>query len=586
MKFLWAISLVLAVLLHSCGGGESSSNGNSKANSNSTELKQAPGGVYYGGVLKHNEEQFFKSLYPLNITEVAGSRIVNQMYEGLVLLDQGDLKVVPGLAEKWEVNEDATVFTFHLRKGVKFHDNECFANGKGREVTAKDVEWCFNQLATADVNNQGFHFFKDRIAGFKDHYEATANGQTPATGVSGVKVIDDYTVSITLVDPFGSFLHLMALPFTFIYPHEAFEKYGKDMRINVVGTGPFTLKVLKEDEVVFMKKNESYWGKDKNGNQLPYLDGIKYSFIKEKQAELLEFQKGNLDIVYRPPLEMMGDIVDANDKVIGDYKNFNIQIAPEFATQYYGFLNTNERFKNKKLRQAFNYAIDRQKLAKFTLKNTGVPGEFGMVPPGFKGYKYDQVKGYTYDPDKARQLMKEAGYPNGDGFEPLVLQLNAGGGRNVNVAEAVVKMLKDNLSIDVTLKQMPWAQHLEIIETGNAEFWRLGWIADYPDPENFLNLYLSKHIPTDPNGKAYINSFRYNNPEFDEKMEKALKTADENERYNLYAQAEQIAMDDAAVLILYYDKIYRLLQKKVANCPKNPMEYRNMRDVYFKPESI
>jgi peptide/nickel transport system substrate-binding protein len=564
-----------AILFYSCGNN---------SQKNTSELKPANGGKHYGGVFKFNESEFFRSLYPLNVTEVGGHRIVNQLYEGLIILSQSDLSVVPAIAEKWTIDSTATTFTFYLRKGVKFHDDPCFENGKGREVTANDFKYCFTKLCESNVNNQGSWIFDGKVKGCAEYLASTATGNPLPKAVSGVKVLDDYTLQIVLEKPFASFMYLLATPFAFVFPKEAVEKYGNDLRSKAVGTGPFKIKALKEDDVVILTRNENYWGKDAEGNQLPYLDGLKFTFIKERKAELLEFKKGNLDMMYRLPLEMTEEVIDNKDQLKDDYKNFVLQVMPSLSVNYYGFQHLDKTFANKDVRLAFNYAIDRKKICEFTMKGTAVPAIYGFVPPGMKGYETKAVKGFDYNPEKAREHLAKAGFADGKNFPELTLQINSGGGTNEQVAEAIQKMLQETLNIKVNITKLPFAQHLENYETGKANFWRAGWVADYPDPENFLNLFWSTHIPPKLSDKAYLNAGRYKSEKFDKYFTEALQTVDEDRRNLLYLAADQTLIDDAAVMPIFYYKDYRLLQPFVKNMPQNAMEYRNMRDVFFVPK--
>ncbi len=583
------------------------------------ELTPAEGGRFYGGIFKGNETEYFRSLYPLNITEVGGHRITNQIYEGLVRLDQADLSIKPSLAESWEMDSNGLGFTFHLRKGVKFHDDICFPDGKGREVTASDFDYCLMLLCTPDVSNQGFWVFKDKVKGADNYYlsreyeslkgtaakyapnsedenytsaiarireleeENAADIASKPDKVSGITVIDDYTLRIELEKFFPGFLQLLSMPFTQVFPKEAVEKYGTDMRQNCVGTGPFKIKALRDDEVVILEKNKDYWGKDEFGNQLPYLDGIRITFIKEQKSELLALKKGDLDFVYKLPLEMVEEIVDRNGNPVGEYKRFQAQVKSTLATSYYGFLNVDALFSKRDVRIAFNYAIDRQKIVDFTVKGCGIPANHGIVPPAIKGYNAESVKGYDYSPEKARDHLAKAGYPGGKGFPDLTLQINSGGGTNEQIAEAIQKMLQETLSIRVNIIKLPFAQHLENLETGKVQFWRLGWIADYPDPENFLTLFYSGHIPPKLSDKSYLNSTRYRSAAFDSLFTLAIRTTDEAKRFELYAQADQQMISDAPIMPIYYYKDHRLLQPRVQNFPQNAMEYRSYREVWVTP---
>ncbi|MGA0045736.1 MAG: ABC transporter substrate-binding protein, partial [Candidatus Kapaibacteriota bacterium] len=197
---------------------------------------------------------------------------------------------------------------------------------------------------------------------------------------------------------------------------------------------------------------------------------------------------------------------------------------------------------------------------------------------------HDSVHGYRFEPDRARQLLSDAGFPGGVGFPAVTLQLNAGGGRNMQIAEAIQGMLKEHLNVNVRLLQVEFAQHLERIDAGKAPFYRLGWVADYPDPETFLQLWYGKLVP--PNGAmSPINSVRYVNPAFDAVFEQAITTTDRAQRMQLYRQAEQIALDDAPMLLILHDEDYRFLQPYVRDYPHNAMDRLQLHGVWFDRSS-
>ncbi len=569
-------SLLVVMLLASCGGGKN----------NSGESREANGGVYYGGIFRMNEVEDFRNLFPLNITETTSDHIAKQVYEGLVKLSQEDLTVLPSLAEKWEKNEDATIWTFHIRKGVKFQNDSCFAKGKGRELTANDFKYSFEQLCTSSPQNQQFgNTFNERVVGANEYYESTIDKKPLKEGVSGIKVIDDYTLQISLLYPFAGFLNILSTPGCWVFPKEALDKYGIGMRAICIGTGPFQIKSLKESEAIILERNPNYWNIDEFGNQLPYLDALKFSFVKEKKAELLEFKRGNLDMVFRLPVEMISDILGEIDNAKRANPPFEMQVVPAMSIFYYGFQHQSDIFSKKDVRLAFNFAIDREKIVNYVLQGDGVPGIYGIIPPSLPGYDNKLLKGYTLDVDKAKKYLAAAGYPNGKGFPKLTLQTNSGGGdRNVQIAEVVQKMLKENLNINVEINVMPFAEHLENLETGKALFWRSGWMADYPDPETFLTLLYGKHIPANLSDKSYLNSVRYKSAKFDSIFSLAMKEVDDKKRMDLYRQADQTAIDDAAIMPVFYDENYRLVQINVRNFPANAMEYRDLSRVYFEPK--
>jgi oligopeptide transport system substrate-binding protein len=553
---------------------------------NNNKAKTAKGPVFYGGVFRMNEVEDCRSLFPLNITETSSFRVVSQVYEGLVKLNQKDLTTMPCLAEKWETNDSGTVYTFHIRKGVFFHDDPCFKNGKGREVTSADFKYCFDKLCESSATNQGYWVFKDKVYGANAYYNSTVDKSPLKQGVAGITTPDESTLQIRLQYPIAGFLNLLATPYTTVFPKEALEKYGMEMRTKCVGTGPFYVKDLIEGEAIILTRNDTYWDVDQYGNFLPYLDAIKVTFIKEKKSEMLEFKKGNLDMVYQLPFEMINDIIGDLDKAKSGYNQFQLQVTPAMSIQYYGFQHQSELFNNKYLRQAFNYAIDRQKIVDFTLQGEGIPATFGIVPPSLKDYDAKKVKGYDFNPDLAKKLMEKAGYPNGKGLNKITLQLNSGGSRNTHIAEVIQKMLKEVINVDIELNIMALPQHLENLETGKTLFWRSAWVADYPDPENFLNLLYGGHIPVKLSDKSYINSVRYKSAKFDSIFTKALREPDRIKRYDLYRQADQIAMEDAAIIPIYYDENYRLVQPFVKNFDANAMEYRDFKKVFIDPAEL
>jgi peptide/nickel transport system substrate-binding protein len=560
-----AFAALTAVSFNSCGPDHGPDDSGRKAN----------GPVKYGGVFRMNEPEDFRTLYPLNIVEVVGHHIGSQVYEGLVKFNQKDLSVMPGIARSWEMTDSAKHFTFHLRQGVLFHDDPCFPDGKGREVKAADVKFCFDKLCTPSPNNQQYtNTFKDRVVGANEFFDAADKGKAPAGGVSGVTVTNDSTLEIRLSHPMPGFLAILATQGCWIYPSEALTKYGDDMRTHCVGTGPFRVVSVKEGDVVLLERNPNYWMVDQWNNRLPYLDKVQFRFIKDKRSEIIAFRNKELDMVFRLPVEMAKDILGELDQAKEHGADFVLQSNAAMSLTYYGF------------HQAFCYAIDRQYIADKVLQGDATPASYGIVPPSMPNYDYKSVTGYTYDPEKARQLLAEAGYPGGRGFPEVTLQINNGGGdRNNMTAEYITNKLKENLGITVKISPMPFAQHLETIETGKALFWRTGWIADYPDPETFLTTLYSKHIPDSLNQRSSLNSVRYSSPQFDSLFDAGNKEPDMTKRADLYRRADQVAMNDAAILPVYYEVNDRLLQKNVRGFDINPMEYRDMTMVWFDNEA-
>jgi peptide/nickel transport system substrate-binding protein len=569
-KFIFII--LVATILITCGRGKDSSR----------ESKEGKGGVFYGGVFRMNETDEFQNLFPLSVTLTNSPHIVNQIYEGLVKLSQSTLSIEPCLAEKWEINGDATQWVFHIRKGVKFHNDVCFKDSKGREITANDFKYSFEMLCTdSPENNQFLSTFHNRVAGADTYYQSTVDKKPLKEGVLGIKVIDDYTLQINLTSSFVGFLNILTSPGCFMFPKEAVEKYGIDINSKFIGTGAFQVKNIKsgEGDTVVLERNPNYWNVDEHGNALPFLDELKFTFIKDKKIELREFKKGNLDMIYRLPVEAISNLLGDIDESKEGVAPYEMQVIPAMSSLYYSFGN-HVVFAKKEVRLAFNFAINREKIVNYTLQGEGLPGIYGIIPPCFKGYDNKALKSYVFDVEKARTYLAEAGYPNGKGFPTIALHLTNGNDeRTIRTAEIVKKMLKENLNIDIEIIIVPLSDKSfnEEVGAGNIVFWSSLRKANYPDPENFLALFYNK------SNSGISNSFLFNNPKFDSLYEASLKEVNDKKRYDLYRQAEQLIINDAPIMPIFYDESYRLIHLNIKNFPINAMEYRNLSKVYFTP---
>lgn len=540
-------------------------------------------GGKYGGIYRTNDVQEIRTLDPAKINDASSHHVLHQIGELLIDLDS-NLNLTSELAKSMEISQDGLTYTYHLNKGVLFHDNACFPNGKGREMKASDVKYSFDRILDVRAGAANASYFRDRVVGAADYYKSTENlpvGQEPAIkGVSGFRVVDDTTFAIELIKPFAPFKYYVVNGGCYIYPKEAVDKYGKDFFKNFVGTGPFVLERWVPQQEIVLKRNPNYWAKDEEGKPLPYLDELKWTFIKDEKQQISEFKLGNLEESYRIPTEFFKSVVDDNGNTMPEWSQFKLHRVPALSTQYYGMVTTSEVFKDKRVRQAFNFAVDRDRIIRYVLQGQAAGAAIhGLVPASMPGYDVNKIKGYSYNLEKARALLSEAGFPNGQGFPEVTLNLNAGGGRNELVAEAIQEMISKGLGIKIKMQVLEWPQHQELLESGKAPFFRLGWIADYPEPENFLNLFYGKNIPK--TGPSFINSTRFNNPKFDALFEKALEELDDTKRYNLYLEAEQIAIDEAPMLWIFHDLDYRLIQPNVRNYSSNPMDRRDYKKVWL-----
>ncbi|MBC7451727.1 MAG: ABC transporter substrate-binding protein [Cytophagales bacterium] len=573
--------LLAAMFMGACSGDKDGKSENAEA------LVEAKGGKYSGGIFKYNESEFIKNLFPHNITDATSYRIATQVYEGLLKFTQDSLKLTPGLAESFTLDASKTVYTFKLRKGVLFHDNDAFPEGKGRELTAEDVKYCFTLLCTSNPQqNQGFSMFQGILKGADEYYKASTGGVKPAFEVDGIKVIDPLTIQFTLLEPNSIFEYNLARPFTFIFAKEAYEKYGQEMRVKAVGTGPFMISTVDEGSSIILKKNPNYYLKDADGNSLPYLNGISVKFLKDRKTELIEFKKGNFHMMYRLPTDFIIEIEEQSVKKTGEYGMYDLQKNPEMAVHFLSFATQGKMFSDVNLRKAISFGIDRKTILDKVLDGEGdAPGFWGITPVNvFPSYDAKSINGYTFNLDSANYYLKKAGFKSGADVPKIKLELNSDGDRNVNVAIEVKNQLKNNLNIEVEMNVVTTASLIDNMIGGKAEFFRVGWIADYPSPENFLWYLYGKNVPADPTAPSYPNMARYKNPKFDAYYEQGLKAQTEKEAYKYYLEAEKVAMADAPVVVLWYDEAYRLMQPYVKNFPNNPMQYRDFTSVYMVPQ--
>lgn len=539
-------------------------------------VREALNGKYYGGVLNVNESEELLGLFPLGLTQLASHRIGAQVFDGLVRFDQQELSVRPALAESWQVDPTGTVYTFKLREGVVFHDDPCFADGKGRPVEASDVLNCFVRLCTMGPENQMFWLFQDRVLGANAQMAASLHGE-PLPGVKGLEAPDARTVRITLVNPWSGFLQVLAHHGCWIWPQEALDRYGENVAWHPVGTGAFRVRSFKRGEALILERNARYWARDEDGNQLPFLDAVRYTFLQDKGRELEEFEKGHLSVVIEPPVDDAAGL-DRFRKA-----GFQVQSTPGFSVQYYAFNIRHAPFNDPLVRRAIGLAIDRDVLVDSVLGGQGIAAERGVVPPGLPGYPYDSIPRLVFDPDSARGLLAASVRTDRDGPPTLFLQLNNAGVGYIDVAGAVQGMLERNLGLRVVSSVLPTEQHFDRIERGDASFWREGWVADHPDPENFLALFYGKNAPLDDSSKASLNSTRYRNQVFDEHYAEALRLVDGPARMRELARAERQLMRDAVVLPLYHQRVIQLLQADVRGLAVNGLETIELAHAWLDP---
>ncbi len=393
-----------------------------------------------------------------------------------------------------------------------------------------------------------------------------------------VQAIDDSTFQLRLLRPYHPILGILSMQYCSIVPKEAVEKYGAGFRRHPVGTGPFQFVAWEEGQSLVLKKNSNYFEKDSAGNRLPYLDGIKVSFYDSKATEFLLFRQKQLDFINDIEASFKDEILTKKGTLRKEWDGkIELQAIPYLNIEYLGILvdSSNALLKSspmrsKKIRQAINYGFDRRKMVLYLRNSLGNPAESGFVPMGLPSFDSSAVKGYHYDLAKTKQLLAEAGYPDGKGLPPIKLLTIA---IYADMANFLAKQL-DESGIPVQVEVVQKSLLLELTSNSRAAFFRGSWIADYPDAENYLSVFYSKN-PAPP------NYTRYKSAAFDAAFEKAITETNDTLRYKLYQQADQVMIDDAPVVPLWYDKVVRLVQTNVKGFRPNALNLLELRRTNF-----
>ena len=511
-----------------------------------------------GTIFHYNEQSGIASIDPAFAKNQSIMWAIHQLYNTLVEVDQ-DLNIVPSLASRWEISDDRKTYTFYLRNDVFFHDDACFPNGKGRKMTAHDVVFSFKRIIDPATASPGSWIFNEKL-----------------DSLNGLKALNDSVFQLKLTRPYMPILGILSMQYCSVIPPEAIKKWGADFRSHAVGTGPFQFIAWEEGQALIMKKNPLYFEKDSAGNRLPYLDGIKVSFFDSKATEFLLFRQGKLNFINDIDASFKDEVLTKKGTLRKDWEGkIQLQKHPYLNIEYLGLLvdTTNSMMKNsptryKKIRQAINYAIDRQKLVLHLRNSIGIPAESGFVPVGLPSFDSSEVKGYHYDPQKARQLLKEAGFTSKNELPAIKLQTIA---VYSDIGSYIARQLEE-IGLNVQVETVQKSLLLEMTSSSKTIFFRGSWIADYPDAENYLSVFYSKN-PAPP------NYTRYKNPEFDAAFEKAIAETNDSMRYALYRKADQIMIDDAPVVPLYYDMVIHLVQPNITGFTPNALNLLELRRV-------
>lgn len=509
-------------------------------------------------IFHYNEQTGIASLDPAFAKNQSIMWAIHQLYNTLIEVDE-NMQLKPSLAKSWELSSDNLQFTFHLRTDVYFHDDAAFANSKGRLLTAADVAYSFRRIIDKEVASPGAWIFNNRI-----------------DSVNGFKAVDDSTFQLRLIRPFQPILGILSMQYCSIVPKEAVQMYGSRFRSHPVGSGPFQLIAWEEGQALVLKKNVHYFEKDSSGYTLPYLDGIKVSFFDSKATEFLEFQQHRLDFINDIEASFKDEILTKTGRLKKQWEGkLLLQKHDYLNIEYLGILvdPENELVKNsplrlQKIRQAINYGFDRRKMMLYLRNSIGTAAESGFVPAGLPSFDTVAVKGYRYDLNKAKQLLAEAGFPEGKNL-PVIKLLT------IPIYADLASYIANELNmagINVQVEAIQKSLLLEQTSKSQALFFRGSWIADYPDAENYLSVFYGKN-PAPP------NYTRYKNPVYDRLYEQAIAEKNDSIRYRLYQQMDQLIIQDAPVVPLWYDMAIHLVHTNITNFYPNSLNLLELRKV-------
>ena len=502
-------------------------------------------------IFKYNESAGILTLDPIFAKDLPHIWACNQLFNSLVAFDD-KMNLVPMVAKAWDISEDGLVYTFHLRNDVFFHADTCFKTQ--RRVVAQDFVYSFNRVVDKQLSSPGMWIFSS-VKHDDDQYAFTA--------------LDDSTFRIELSKPFPPFLGILSMTYASVVPKEAVDYYGDDFRSHPVGTGPFKFQYWKEGVKLVFRKNPDYFERDTAGERLPYIDAVSVSFLIDKQVAFLEFVKGKFDFMSGIDARYKDELLTYDGQLRQKYEDkIELITEPYLNTEYFSFyIDPNDSLgavRSKALRQAVSLCIDREKMLRYLRNGIGEPGTGGMIPAGLPGYS--PTIGYGYDLKRAQRLVAD------NHLQGHLLQLTT-------VADYAdigkfVQSQVEQIGLQCKMEVIPPATLRSMRSNGSLQFFRASWVADYPDAENYLSLFTTSNFaPAGPNYSHYSNS------KYDKLYDKALMCNDLQERAKYYTEMDSLMMQEAPVVVLFYDEVLRFVNERVQGLGSNPTNLLDLRRV-------
>ena len=496
-------------------------------------------------VFRYNEHKNINSLDPIFAKDIANIQAVNQLFNGLVEMDN-QLNVVPSIAKSWEISENGKIYSFKIDTTVKFHPHPKL---KKRNVTAYDFEYSFNRLLDPKNASPGRWVF-DKVNTFKAK--------------------NDSIFEIELKFPFNAFLGILTMKYCSVVPKDIVEYYKEDFRSNPIGTGPFKFKRWEENIKLVLRKNNDYFQKDVDGSQLPYLEAVSVTFLPEKQSEFLQLVKGKVDFISGLDNSYKDEIINGYGELNEDYVNkINMLRGPYLNTEYLAFFMESEKneIKSDLIRKAVNIGFDKGKMIKFLRNGVGIPANAGFIPVGLPGYKKNNIN--KYNPELAKNYVER--FKEKFNMSPS-LKLTTSS-NYLDFCEFIQKEL-EKLGIEIIIDVIPGSALKQAKANGKLDFFRASWIADYPDAENYLSLFYSKNFA--PNGPNYTH---FSNNEYDKIYENSLRETNPEKSKLIYSKLDSIISSESIIVPLFYDEVIRFVSKNVVGMEINATNLLDLRKV-------
>ena len=480
------------------------------------------------------------TLDPAISADMSSHLYVMQIFSGLVRLDQ-ELNVEPDIAETWEESPDGKTYTFHLRNGVKFHN--------GREVKAADFKYSWERACDPDTGSGTAATYLGDIVGAKDMLAGKAGE------MSGVEVLDDYTLQVTIDAPKAYFLDKLAYPTAFVVDRANVES-GEGWWREPNGTGPFKLKEWKPGQRLILERSQIYYGEPAKLEQVVYLlSGVPMALYETGQIDVTPVSTSYID------------------QVSDETNPFHQELAvtPELSLYYIGFNTAKPPFDDVNVRRAFCHAVDKEHIARVILRDM-INEADGILPPGMPGYN-GTLEGLDYDVEKAKELIADSKYGDVSNLPPITLTVEGYGNSIPSYLGAIIQEWQQNLGVEISVRQLETEKFLYNLKQGKDEMFILGWIADYPDPHNFLDILFYTGSEN--------NIFEYSNPTLDALLDQAAIEQNRVVRLAMYQQAEQLVVDDAPCLPLFHGTNYILVKPYVKDYALSPLGVPDLSKVYI-----